>query len=171
MMAWRLTIAGLTVAALLLGGWLAMRQSAPLTMSDSARMATWDADDPALGRKAYAMCQGCHGLDGRGVPGYAPALAASRWLTGDPRGAVLITLHGFDATSEPGAAYVSSRMLGHGGQLADHEIAAALSWARSQWGNSAPALTREQVTALRARFATRSSPWSPAELRAIIGAP
>jgi mono/diheme cytochrome c family protein len=168
MTASRLIAAVLSLAALLLGGWLAMRQPTAQAVHGPS---TWDADDPALGRKAYAMCQGCHGTDGRGVPGYAPALAASRWLTGDPRGAILIALHGFDATSEPGAAYVSSRMLGHGGQLADHEIAAALSWSRTQWGNSAPAISREQVTALRARFASRSSPWSPAELRAILGAP
>ncbi len=167
MTARRLLIAGLCVAALVLGGGLAMRQPAP----PSNTMSTWDPDDPALGRKAYAMCQGCHGLDGRGVPGYAPALAGSRWLTGDPRAATLITLHGFDATSEPGAAYVSSRMLAHGQQLADHEVAAALSWSRGQWGNNAPAITREQVTALRARFASRSTPWSPAELRAIAGTP
>ncbi len=166
MTAWRLLVAGLCVAALALGGWLAMQAPAP----PATTISIWDPADPDLGRKAYAMCQGCHGLDGRGVPGYAPALAGSRWLTGDPRAATLITLHGFDATSEPGAAYVSSRMLAHG-QLADHEIAAALSWSRGQWGNNAPAITREQVTALRARFASRSTPWSPAELRAIIGAP
>ncbi len=165
MTASRLLAAILSLAALLLGGWLALRQPTPPARGG---LATWDADDPALGRKAYAMCQGCHGMDGRG---YAPALAASRWLTGDPRGGILITLHGFDATSEPGAAYVSSRMLGHGGQLADHEIAAALSWARTQWGNSAPPVARDEVTALRARFAARSSPWSPAELRTILGAP
>jgi mono/diheme cytochrome c family protein len=168
MTASRLVIAGLSLAALVLGGWLAMRQPLPPA---AAGLSTWEPGDPDLGRKAYSMCQGCHGSDGRGVPGYAPALAASRWLNGDPRAAILITLHGFDATSEPGAAYVSSRMLGHARQLADHEIAAGLTWARTQWGNNASAIGREQVTALRARFATRSSPWSPAELRAVIGAP
>lgn len=164
---WHALAAVLSLAALLLGGWLSLQQ--PTAVANG--VSTWDADDPALGRKAYAMCLGCHGSDGRGVPGYAPALAASRWLTGDPRGAILIALHGFDATSEPGAAYVSSRMLGHGGQLADHEIAAVLSWTRMQWGNNAPAIARDEVTALRARFASRSTPWSPAELRAILGVP
>ena len=162
---WTLLVAGLCLVGLLAGAWLAMGQES----SRPSDIATWAADDPALGRKAYTMCLGCHGGDGRGVPGYAPALAGSRWLTGDPRGAVLISLHGFDATNEPGAAYVSSRMLGHAHQLADHEVAAALTWARGQWGNTAPAVAREQVTTLRSRFASRGSPWTPAELRAILG--
>ncbi len=165
-----LIIAGMCLAAAVGGGWAALARM-PGPALASAPTSTWDPADPGLGRKAYAMCQACHGLDGRGVPGYAPALAGSRWLTGDPRGAALIVLHGFDATSEPGAAYVSSRMLGHGQQLADHEIAGLLSWARSQWGNNAPAIGREAVTDLRARFATRSTPWSPAELRAVHGGP
>ena len=167
MTGWHLLVAGLCLAGLATGAWLAR----PAAGRTREAISTWDADDPAIGRKAYAMCQGCHGLDGRGVPGYAPSLVGSPWLTGDPRWAALIALHGYDATSEPGAAYVSSRMLGHGGQLADHEIAAVLSWARGQWGNQAAAVTREQITALRTRFAGRTTPWSPAELRAILKAP
>ncbi len=163
-----LILALLCLVAAIGGGWAALaRMPAPT----AALGATWDPADPALGRKAYIMCQACHGLDGRGVPGYAPPLAGSRWLTGDPRGPILITLHGYDATTEAGADYVSSRMLGHGQQLADHEIAGLLSWARSQWGNAAPAITPAAVTALRARFAGRSAPWSPAELRAVLGVP
>ena len=157
----------LCIAAIAAGAWLSLPRMAPT----GPAVATWDAADPQLGAKAYAMCQACHGVDGRGVPGYAPPLAGSRWLTGDPRGAILIALHGFDATSEAGSAYVSARMLGHGGQLADHEIAGLLSWARRQWGNAAPAMPAAEVAGLRARFAARAAPWSPAELRAVLGAP
>ncbi len=164
-----LVVGGLCAIAVAGGAWAAMARS-PMQQTPTTT-ATWDAADPDLGRKAYTMCQSCHGLDGRGVPGYAPPLAGSRWLTGDPRAATLITLHGFDATSEPGAAYHSSRMLGHGGQLADHEIAGLLSWARQQWGNQAPAIVRDDVSALRSRFASHSTPWSPADLRAILKGP
>jgi mono/diheme cytochrome c family protein len=126
---------------------------------------TWDPRDPDLGRKAYSMCLGCHGLDGRGVPGFAPPLVGARWLLGPDLPAILIVLHGYDATGEPGAAYTSARMAGHAHQLSDGEIAALLSWARSQWGNQGPGVSPEAVGAARRRFAARTAPWSPAELR------
>lgn len=148
------------------GAWLSLPPSAA-NGSSAPFAGSWDPADPLLGEKAYVMCQGCHGADGRGVPGYAPALAASRWLTGSPEAAALIVLHGFDSTSEPGSAYVSSRMLGHGRQLTDAEIAALLTHARASWGNQAPAVAAGAVSAARARFSSRSAPWSPAELRAI----
>ncbi len=130
-------------------------------------LATWDPADPDLGRKAYSMCLGCHGADGRGVPGYAPPLAGAGWLLGADLPAILIVLHGYDASSEPGAAYVSARMGGHGHQLADAEVAALLTWSRGQWGNQAPAITAATVGQARRRFADRIRPWTPAELRAL----
>ena len=35
------------------------------------------ANDPLLGRRIYANCQACHGIDGRGIAGYAPPLIAA----------------------------------------------------------------------------------------------
>jgi mono/diheme cytochrome c family protein len=147
------------------GAWLSVPSASAVS---SQPIGTWDSTDPNLGSKAFVMCQGCHGTDGRGVPGYAPALAGSPWLTGPPLTAILIVLHGYDATSEPHASYVSTRMLGHGNQLSDIEIAALLSWAREQWGNRAARIATSDVTAARTRFATRTTAWSPAELRALI---
>jgi mono/diheme cytochrome c family protein len=134
-------------------------------------LATWDAADPDLGRKAYVMCQACHGLEGRGIPGYAPPLAGASWLNGDATPAILIVLHGYDATSEPGAPYLSARMPAHGQHVTDAELAALLTWLRNQWGNRAPAITAEQVASIRAGFSSRSRPWTPAELRALMAKP
>lgn len=155
----------LALAGGAVGTWLSLPAGGPSAPSTAG---TWDPADPELGPKAYVMCQGCHGGDGRGVPGYAPPLAGSRWLNGPALAAVLIALHGYDATSEPGAAYVSARMLGHAHQLTDHEIATLLTWARRQWGNSAGAISGSEVAAIRARFAGRTSAWSPGELRALV---
>lgn len=156
----------LTAAGAIVGGMLGLRD-APARAPAAAAAGTFAVDDPQLGRRSYVFCQGCHGLDGQGVPGYAPALAASRWLTGDPATAIRIILHGYDASSEAGSAYVSSHMLGHGAQMSDHEIAAVLSWTRRQWGNAAPPVAPATVAALRRRHAGRTHPWSPAELRAV----
>ena len=50
--------------------------------------------------------------------------------------------------------------------LKDEDIAAALTYVRSNkgWGNSASAVTPDQVKAVRAKMAGRSIPWSPDEL-------
>lgn len=155
----------LALGGLAIGGWLAVPRPAP------ARAAPNHADDPLLGRRAYVHCQACHGVDGRGVPGYAPPLVGSTWLNGDARAAVLIVLHGYDATAEAGAAYVSARMLGHARQLDDAEIAAVLTWARGQWGNRAGAVDPALVARLRLAHADRTTPWTPAELRRLASAP
>lgn len=152
----------LGLVALAGGAWLALAGAA----TEAPPISTWDAADPRLGEKAYVMCQSCHGLDGRGVPGFAPPLAGSRWLAGPALPAILITLHGYDATSEPGAPYASARMLGQAHQLADHEIAALLTVLRARWGGAA-AVTPAEVGTVRARFASRTAPWTPAELRAL----
>lgn len=157
----------LAVAGAGCGAWLAMRRAAPGTAPPIQTVGTFDAADPQLGRKAYVFCIGCHGDDGLGRPGYAPALAGSAWLAGDPRLPILMVLHGFDAGSESGSAYVSARMLAHGRQMSDSEIAALLTWARARWARDATPVDAGLVARLRARHHDRTRPWTPAELRAL----
>ena len=97
------------------------------------------ADDPQLGRRVYARCQACHGLDGQGVLGnYPPLAGAPRLLAVDPSIAIRLTLHGAARGALNGQMPAFA-------DLADHEIAAVLTWTRSQWGNAASAVTPEQV--------------------------
>jgi len=44
------------------------------------------------------------------------------------------------------------------------DLAAALTYVRSKWGNSAPAVTAAQVKAIRDKIADRGSSFTPAEL-------
>jgi mono/diheme cytochrome c family protein len=46
----------------------------------------------------------------------------------------------------------------------DENLAAVLSYIRNAWGNSAPAITPEQVQAIRAETASRGSAWTADEL-------
>lgn len=103
------------------------------------------ADDPQLGRRIYARCQACHGVEGQGVAGNYPGLVgAPRLLAADPSAAIAITLRG-----APRGAF-NGQMPGFA-DLADHEVAAVLTWARSQWGHAAPAVTPSQVAQVRSR--------------------
>ena len=47
--------------------------------------------------------------------------------------------------------------------LSDAQIAAILTYERSAWGNTAAAVTAEQVAAVRAATSTRTTPWTPDE--------
>lgn len=101
------------------------------------------ADDPQLGRRVYARCQACHGIDGRGVPGNYPGLAgAPRLNAADPSAAITLVLNG-----APRGTY-NGTMPGFA-DLADHEVAAVLTWARSQWGNAAAPVIPDAVARLR----------------------
>jgi mono/diheme cytochrome c family protein len=49
-------------------------------------------------------------------------------------------------------------------QLDDQEIADVLTYVRSNFGNSGAAITAEEVAAVRAATASRTSPYTEAEL-------
>jgi len=49
--------------------------------------------------------------------------------------------------------------------LDDQQMADVLTYVRANFGNQAPAVTPEQVKAVRAATADRSSFWTEAELR------
>ena len=100
------------------------------------------SDDPQLGRRVYVRCQACHGVQGEGVPGNYPPLAGSTVLATDQ--AITMVLRG----TERGPQW-NGQMPAFAEQLADHEIAAVLTWARQQWGNHAPAVTAADVAARR----------------------
>ena len=51
-----------------------------------------------------------------------------------------------------------------GGVLKDEQIANALTYVRSEWGNSAPEVKPETVARIRAETAGRTAPWTPEEL-------
>ncbi len=51
--------------------------------------------------------------------------------------------------------------------LKDDQIAHVLTYVRSEWGNSAPEVSADQVKTIRAAVADRASPWSPDELQKV----
>jgi hypothetical protein len=52
-------------------------------------------------------------------------------------------------------------------QLKDEQIAAVLTYIRSEWGNAAAPITVDYVKTIRAATADRKDPWSQKELKAI----
>ncbi len=118
--------------------------SIPISDPVSANDFALPADDPELGRRIYVRCQACHGVDGKGVAGNYPPLTASSILNTDT--AITLVLRG--AQREVKSSW-NGQMPAFADQLADHEIAAVLTWARSQWGNQGAPVTAATVKTYR----------------------
>ncbi len=105
-----------------------------------------------------AKCVACHQTNGQGIPGVFPPLAGSEWVTGSDKVLVQIPLHGIiGVVRVKGAPYNGAMPVFD--SLSDAEIAAVLSYVRSQWGNSAPAVSVATVTAGREATRARTTPW------------
>jgi mono/diheme cytochrome c family protein len=117
--------------------------------------------------KYVEVCAVCHQATGLGLEGAFPPLAGSEWLNGRPEIPIAIVLHGLQGPITVKGKAFNGAMMAWGAAMTDDDIAGTLTYARSQWGNRAAAVTPAQVRAVRARFASRTTPWSAAELKAI----
>ncbi len=118
-----------------------------------------------LGKRVYTnVCMACHQANGLGVPGAFPPLAGSEWAVGSEERLIRIVLHGLNGPITVAGKEYNSAMAPLGGVLKDDQIANALTYVRSEWGNTAPAVTPEAVAKVRAELAGRTAPWTAAEL-------
>jgi mono/diheme cytochrome c family protein len=107
-----------------------------------------------------ARCAACHQTGGTGLPGVFPPLAGSNWVNGRDATVVQILLHGIQGTLTVNGVAYNGAMPTFGSQLSDAEIAAVLTYVRSQWGNKAGPVGAALVTTQRAATAARSQPWN-----------
>ena len=116
------------------------------------------------GATVYAgTCAACHQANGEGTPGLFPPLAGSEYVTGDPGRLIRLVLRGLTGpVTVRGATY--DGQMPPWQQLSDAELAAALSFVRSSWGNGAAAVTVEDVARERTATAGRMGPWTVADL-------
>jgi mono/diheme cytochrome c family protein len=120
---------------------------APLPAVDPAESAT--AANGA-GRMSYvALCAGCHGLDGDGVPNTVVAMRANSTLRlVDPRNLIVAMLDGIGAENFPHRASMQA-MPGFSDKLSDAEAAALANYLRATWGGQKADVTPAAVRALR----------------------
>jgi mono/diheme cytochrome c family protein len=82
-------------------------------------------------------CSACHQAQAQGVPGAFPALAGNAFVQGDPKGPAWVVTHG------------RGGMPNFSEDLSDTEIAAILTFVRSSFGNTAPAIDAATVASVR----------------------
>jgi len=105
----------------------------------------------AEGRSLYvAHCMMCHQPQGEGVMGMQPPLARSSVVTGDVGYLVEVTVLGMgdDEGALPSSGQYRQQMQGFP-ELTDAEIAAVLTYIRRSWGNSASAVSEDEVWEIR----------------------
>jgi hypothetical protein len=116
------------------------------------------------------VCATCHQPEGQGMPGAFPPLAGSEWLLGNPEIPARIVLLGLSGPIEVKGAKFASMMPPPPG-LTDEQLADAISFARSHFGNHAGPITVDLIKKVRASLAGRTAPWTAGELAAIQSAP
>ena len=95
-----------------------------------------------------AKCAACHQASGLGVSGVFPPLAGAEWVLGREKVLISILLHGVQGELEVKGNKYNGAMPAFG-TLADAEIAAVLSYIRSDWGNQAAPVSGAAVAAQR----------------------
>jgi mono/diheme cytochrome c family protein len=118
-----------------------------------------------LGKRVFTnTCMACHQANGMGVPGAFPPLAGSEWVNGSEERIIRIVLLGLHGPITVAGKDFNSAMASLGGVLKDEQIANALTYVRSEWGNNAPEVKPETVAKIRAELAGRTAPWTVEEL-------
>jgi mono/diheme cytochrome c family protein len=118
------------------------------------------------GEKVFqTICMACHQSQGQGLPGAFPPLAGSEWALGNSKIPIKIVLKGLSGPIEVKGNTYNGAMPPFGPQLKDEEIAAALTYVRSSWGNNASEVKTSEVEAIRREIFSRTQSWTAAELK------
>jgi mono/diheme cytochrome c family protein len=109
-----------------------------------------DAAATAPGRIAYvALCAGCHGLDGNGVPNTVVAMRGNTTLRlKDPRNLIVSMLDGIGAQNFPHLQSMQA-MPGFADKLTDQQAADLANYLRVTFGGQKPDVTAAMVRARR----------------------
>jgi mono/diheme cytochrome c family protein len=127
--------------------------NAAFTYDNSETTALNSGDASRPGAQVYlANCDVCHAANGQGYAHAFPALAGNPVVQGqNPSSLINIVLGGARRPVTAGApsALVMPTLAW---KLNDRQVADVLTFIRSSWGNTAPAVTPDQVASLRKTF-------------------
>ena len=116
------------------------------------------------GAAVYARtCIACHQPTGLGLPPVFPPLANAPIVAGNPELPVKFILQGLMGPITVNGMTYNSMMPPVAG-VSDADIADVLTYVRQSFGNKANAITADQVKAIRAATAGRTTMWTTAEL-------
>ncbi len=128
----------------------------PLTDSENALFLS--------GKALYqTSCGACHQPHGFGLPGLAPPLADSEWVSGSADRLVRIVLHGVDGPIVVLGQKYNLEMPGHG-TFSDEQIASVLTYVRREWDHPYDPVSPKKVADVRKQSGPREEGWTMEEL-------
>jgi mono/diheme cytochrome c family protein len=115
------------------------------------------------GKQIYiGNCAACHQATGLGLAGVFPPLVSSEWVVESPVILTNILLHGIQGQIKvKGVSYQG--VMPAWNSLSDAEIAAVMSYIRSDWGNKAAPITEDDVKKQRELTKARTAPYKNEE--------
>lgn len=123
----------------------------------------------AHGKKVYeTACGICHGTDGLGKPGQAPALAGSEWVNAKgSKALILIPQVGLTGPMQVSGKDWNMQMAPMGAALSDADLAAVLTYIRGAWGNKAGEVTADKVKSARTSLGARPQSLTGEQLKSM----
>ena len=118
----------------------------------------------SIGKEVYVTCTTCHQANGQGVPNTYPPLAGSDIVAGDANRVIAIVLHGLMGPVKVNGKEYNNVMSPWGAAFNDTQIAAVVTYVRTQWGNTGSAVTAADVAKVRAATSSRATMWTWDEL-------
>ncbi|QJW90006.1 c-type cytochrome [Spirosoma taeanense] len=116
-----------------------------------------DRGRPIAGGKVYGVyCSACHQRNGLGDSQRFPPLAGSEWVLGDKKKLITVLLKGLEGPIEVKGQSYNSVMPQHS-FLNDADIAEVLTHIRSNFGNTADAVTVAEVSDVRKSLDNKAS--------------
>lgn len=113
------------------------------------------------GAALYAsMCAACHQASGQGLPSVFPPLAGAEWVNGKESTLAAIVLHGINGPLTVKGSNYTGAMPAFKAQLDDAQVAAVLSFVRTQWGNTGSPVDATAVAKVREALKSRSGPFA-----------
>ena len=108
-------------------------------------------------------CIACHQPTGKGLPPVFPSIAETPIVVGNPELPIKFILQGLIGPITVGGMTYNSVMPPVAG-VSDGDIADVLTYVRQSFGNKGNPVSVDQVKAVRAATAGRTTPWTTAEL-------
>ena len=105
---------------------------------------------PGSGQEIYTRyCATCHMGDGNGIENAFPPIRETEWSNGDKGRLIRLVLYGMQGPIEVKGKSYNNVMTPHN-FLTDEQVAAVLTYVRSNFGNDADAVVAEEVSRVRA---------------------
>ena len=123
-------------------------------------------DQMELGKGVYmSLCVACHQPNGAGLPPVFPPVTQTEYVSESPERFAAIILKGVTGPMTVKGITYKNMMPPQEILLTDEQIAAVLTYVRGSFGNAYPSVAPEVVTASRARFVDRRTPWTETEIK------